>query len=79
MHYGRDNTYTFVKDGIKHNLVLMQEQGGDSSSKIMLVSGNEFIHVVKEETRSYSLVLKPKVVLFSTKLEEFPKEIQGVL
>lgn len=84
MHDGKDNTYTFVKDGIKHTLVPMQEQRGNnnisaSSNKIRLVSGKEFIHVVKEERRSYALVLKPKVILSSTKLEELSKEIQGVL
>lgn len=82
VHNGRENTYTIEKDGVKHNLMPMKEQEADSSSsssnKVMLVSGKEFIREMKNE-EGFAMVLKPRHVVTTMKLDDLPLEVQGIL
>ncbi|XP_057846065.1 uncharacterized protein LOC131055599 [Cryptomeria japonica] len=79
VHNGRENTYTIEKDGVEHTLMPMKEQEVDNNSKVMLVSGKEFLHEMKNEEVRFSLVLKPRHVFITTKLDDLPPEVQGIL
>jgi len=52
----------------------------ESSTSILLMSGKELLSEVKKEHEmQFILVRKPKVILTSTYMEDFPEEIQELL
>jgi len=62
----------------------LPEEGVDKNvgSSIMLVSGKEFLHTLKEEgTQGYALILKPKdnSDLSKNSKEKVPEEVQELL
>ena len=82
VHDGKKNTYKFFKDGVYHTLIPMEE--GEPSSrnfdpKTLLLSGKEYLQQIEEEEVNFALVCKPKVVLTSTKISDFPIKIQEML
>jgi len=81
IHDGERNGYKFVKDGIKHTLVPLKEEGTVETNKpkVLLLSGNKFLQQMEEEEVSYVVVCKPKVVLLHTKIAYLPIKIQDLL
>ena len=78
VHDGRKNTYSVEKDGKRHALSPLEDEvvQEGSGSKILLMSGKELLkEVQKEEDLHFSLVGKPKVILTSTNLNDFPIEV----
>lgn len=80
-HDGASNCYQFEKDGIKHTLVPLKEEGTaeTSSPKTLLLGGKEFLQQMEEEEVSYAVVYKPKVVLMDTEIADLPMEVQELL
>lgn len=80
-HDGVSNCYQFEKDGIKHTLVPLKEEGTakTSSPKTVLLGGKEFLQQMEEEEVSYAVVSKPKVVLMHTEITDLPMEVQELL
>lgn len=75
------NSYKFEKDGFKHTLVPLKEEGTTEtrSPKLLVLSGKEFMQQMEEEEVSYVVVFKPKVVLLHTEIADLPIEIQDLL
>ena len=61
-HEGNKNIYKFLKDGINHTLVPLQEEGIARSSdrKALLLSSKEFLQWVEENEVYFSLICNPK-------------------
>ena len=64
------------------SLIPMEE--GEPSSRVidpktLLLSGKEYLQQIEEEEVIFYLVCKPKVVLTSTNIYDFPVEIQEML
>jgi hypothetical protein len=51
VHDGRRNTYTLEKDGHKHALLTLKDEGakGKASPSVLLMSGKEMLQEVKKE------------------------------
>jgi hypothetical protein len=82
VHDGRMNTYTLEKDGRSHTLLLIKDKEVklDVSSTILLMSGKELLtEMEKNEDPQFFVVRKPRIVLTSTRMDDFPDEIQELL
>lgn len=81
IHDRRNNLYTFEKGGEKHTLLLLKNESAakESSPKVLLISGNEFLQEIKNEEVNFSLVVKPKEVPTNTNVDELPREIHNLL
>ena len=82
IHDGREHTYSLEKDGKRHTLSPLGDEVAlkGSSSSILVMSGKELLQEVqKEEDLHFSLVGKPKVILTSTNLDDFPIEVKNLL
>lgn len=81
VHDGKTNCYKFVKDGIKHTLVPIKEEEtkGTSETRVLLMSGKQFLKQVEDSEVSYVVVIRAKIVLIHTKVSYFPIEIQEML
>ena len=81
VHDGRKNTYSLEKDGKRHTLSPLEDEAvqGSSGSSILLMSGKALLQEVqKEKDLHFALIGKPKVILTSTDLDEFPNELPPV-
>jgi hypothetical protein len=82
VHDGRMNTYTLEKDGRSHMLLLIKDKEVklDVSSTILLMSGKELLtEMEKNEYPQFFVVRKPRIVLTSTRMDDFLEEIQELL
>ena len=81
VHDGLTNCYKFVKDGIKHTLVPIKEEGttGKSEPKALLVSGKQFLKQVEDSEMGYAVVKKARTMLLHTEVSNLPIEIQQML
>ena len=81
MYNGRDNTFTFEKDGRKHTIIHMKDEQTEvqSSSKILLVKEKEFLKHIQYEEVSFVIVGKPWVVLTNKRLDDFLIEVHKIL
>jgi len=81
VHDGLTNCYKFVKDGIKHTLVPIKEEGtaGTSEPRALLVSGKQFLKQVEDNEMGYVVVKKERTMLFHTEVSDLPTEIQQML
>jgi hypothetical protein len=78
IHDGRKNTYTLEKNGCKHMLLPIEDKGvkQESSPSILLMSGKELLKEVnKEQEIQFVVVGKPRVILTSTFMDDFPVEV----
>lgn len=81
-HDGRRKGYTLEKDGKKHTLLSLNYgvDKGTTGENVLLISGNELFREVKKEKEMHFVVVgKPKVILNSTDLDNFPVEIKNML
>jgi hypothetical protein len=82
IHDGRRNTYTLEKNGRTHMLLPMEEKKvkDEASMSILLMSGKKLLNEVKKEHETqFVIVRKPRVILTSTSMEDFPEEVQELL
>jgi hypothetical protein len=82
VHDGRMNTYTPEKDGRTHRLLPIKDKEvkTEVSNTILLMSGKELLtEMEKKEDPQFFVVRKPKIVLTSTRVDDFPDEIQELL
>jgi hypothetical protein len=82
IHDGRRNTYTLEKNGRTHMLLPIEEKKvkEETSASILLMSGKEILNEVKmEQDMQFFIVRKPRVILTSTSLGDFPEEVQELL
>jgi len=82
IHDGRKNSYTSEKDGNRHTLLPLNDEAdkGASGNNVMLISGNELLQEVgKGEEIHFVFIRRPKVILTSTNLDDFPEEIKTLL
>ena len=82
VHEGRKNTYSLEKDGKRHTLSPLEDEAVEegSRSNIFLMTRKQLLQEVKKEDElHFSLVEKPKVILTSTNLDDFPTEVRVLL
>jgi hypothetical protein len=82
IHDGRKNTYTLEKNGCKHMLFPIEDKGvkEEASPSILLMSGKEILkEVKKEQEMQFFVVGKPRVILTSTSIDDFPVETPRVV
>jgi hypothetical protein len=78
IHDGRKNTYTLEKNGRTHMLLPIDEKKvkEEAITSILLMSRNELLKEVKKEYEmQFVVVRKPKVILTSTLMDDFPEEV----
>jgi hypothetical protein len=78
IHDGRMNTDTLEKNGRTHMLLLIKDKDvkPEVSNTVLLMSGKELLtEVKKKEDPQFIVVRKPKIVLTSTRVDDFPKEV----
>ena len=82
IHDGRKNTYTLEKNGRTHMLLPIEGKKvkEEANTSILLMSGKELLREIKKEQEmQFVVVKKPKVVLTSTSMDDFPEEVQELL
>jgi hypothetical protein len=82
VHDGRMNTYNLEKDGRTHRLLPIKDKEvkPEVSNTILLMSGKELLtEMEKKEDPQFFVVRKPRIVLTSTRVDNFPEEIQELL
>ena len=82
IHDGRKNTYTLEKNGRTHMLLPIEEKKvkEEVNTSILLMSRKKFLKEVKKEKETeFVVVRKPRVILTSTSINDFPEEVQELL
>jgi hypothetical protein len=82
VHDGRKNTYTLKKNRRTHMLfpIKDKEVKPEVSNTVLLMSGKELLkEVKKKEDTQFIVVMKPRVVLTSTRVDDLPEEIEKLL
>jgi hypothetical protein len=82
IHDGRMNTYTLEKNERTHMLLPIKDKEvkPEVSNTVLLMSGKELLtEVKKNEDPQFIVVRKPKIVLTSTRVDDFPEEVQELL
>jgi len=82
IHDGKRKTYSLEKDGKKHVLLPLKDEAykEEPGPNILLMSGKKLLQEVKrKEELHFSLIGKPKVILTSTNLDDFPDDIKIML
>ena len=78
-HTGRKRTYSLEKDGKIHTLSPLEDEAVPEISRLnmLLMTRKELLQEVKKEDElHFSLVGKPKVILTSTNLDDFPTKVR---
>jgi hypothetical protein len=82
IHDGRKNTYTLEKNGRTHMLLPIKDKEVklEVSNTVLLMSGKELLkEFKKKEDTQFIVVMKPIIVLTSTRIDDLPEEIQELL
>jgi hypothetical protein len=82
IHDGRKTTYTLEKNGITHMFLPIEEKKvkEEANTSIFLMSGKELLkEVKKEQEMKFVVARKPRVILTSNSMDDFPKEVQELL
>jgi hypothetical protein len=74
---GRENTFTFEKEGRRNILIPIKDERGEekTSPKVLLVTEKEFMTHVQDEDVSFVVVGKPRNILTNTRIDDFPIEV----
>ena len=77
-HDGRSNCHGFEQNGITRVLHPLQEGStiGQSTPKVLMLSGKEYLQQVEKEDLNYVVVCKPRVVMMKTSMADLLEEIQ---
>ena len=78
---GRENIFTFEKDGRRHTLLPFKDEKLEEkvNPRALSVSEKEFLHQLKVIEVNYVVVGKPKIVLINTRFDDFLVEVQDAL
>jgi hypothetical protein len=82
IHDGRMNTYTLEKNGRTHMLLPIQDKEVKSEVRniVLLMSGKELLTEVKrKDDPQFIVVIKPRIILTSKRVDDLPEEIQELL
>jgi hypothetical protein len=82
IHDGRKNTYTLEKNGRTHMLLPVEAKKvkEEASTSILLISGKELLkEVKKEQEMQFVVVRKPRFILTSNSMDDFPEEVNELL
>jgi hypothetical protein len=82
IHDGRKNTYTLERNGRTHMLCPIKDREVKLgvNNTVLLMSGKELLtEVKKKEDPQFFVVRKPRIVLTSTRVDNFPGEVQELL
>jgi hypothetical protein len=82
IHDGRMNTYTLKKNGRTHMLCPIEDKEvkPEVNNTVLLMSGKELLkEVKKKEDPQFFMVRKLRIVLTSTRVDDFPGEVQELL
>jgi hypothetical protein len=82
IHDGRKNTYTLEKNVRMHMLLPIKnkEVKPEVRNTVRLMSGKGLINEVKKkEDTQFIVVMKPRIILTSTRVDDLPEEIQKLL
>jgi hypothetical protein len=80
IHDGRKNTYTLENNGRTHMLLLIKDKEVklEVSNTILLMSGKELLkEAKKKEDTQFIVVVKPKIVLTSTRVDDLIDDFRG--
>ena len=77
VHDGLTNCYKFFKDGLRHMLVPIKEEGTAETSepRTLLVSRKQFLKQVEDSEIGYAVVKKARTILLHTKVSDLPTKI----
>ena len=81
VYYGRRNCYSFDKDGMRNVLLPLQEGSTveHQPTKVLMLTGKEYLQQFEEEELSYVMMCKPRVVMTKTSVLNLPEEVQEML
>jgi hypothetical protein len=82
IHDGKMNMYTLEKNGRTHIFLPIKDKEvkPEGRNTVLLMSGKELlIEVKKKEDPQFFVVRKTRIVLTSTRVDDFPGEIQELL
>jgi hypothetical protein len=82
VHDGKMNTYTLKKNGRTHMLCPIEDKGvkPEVRNRVLLMSGKKLLtEVKKKEDPQFFVVRKSRIVLTSTRVDDFPEEVQKLL
>jgi hypothetical protein len=81
IHDARKNTCTLEKNGRTHMLPIEEKKvKGKASTSILLMSGKELLKEVKKgQDMQFVMVRKPRVILTSNSMDDFPEEVHELL
>jgi hypothetical protein len=81
VYNGKDNTFKFEKEGIRHTLICLKYERAEvkTSPKALLVTEKEFLKHVQDEEVSFSIVAKPRTILTNTRIDDLPIEVHKLL
>ena len=76
-HDGRSNCHSFEQNGVTYVLHPLQEGGttGQSTPKVLMLSGKEYLQHIEEEELSSAVVCKLRVVKMKTNMTDLPEDI----
>ena len=62
VHDGHENTYTLIKDGVKHKLEPLKEidEKVCSGARVCVLHGRKFLDTMRCENMCFSIILKVK-------------------
>lgn len=78
---GRENTFTFEKEGRRHTLIPLKDERAEeqTSPKVLLFTEKEFLKHVQNEEVSFVVVGKPRTVLTTTRIVDLPIKVHKLL
>eukprot|EP00253_Pinus_taeda_P034151 PITA_34151 len=78
---GLTNCYKFFKDGIKHMLVPIKQEGtkGTSEPRALLIGGKQFLKQVEDNRMGYAIVKREKIVFLHIEALDLPPKIHQML
>lgn len=79
-HDGQKNTYVIEKYGISFTLAPLQDENIETQvGSSVMVREKRILKTMKEEVgQGYAIIIKPKYVMTTTKVENVPKEVQAL-
>jgi hypothetical protein len=78
---GRKNTYTFEKNGERHTLLPLKDEGATTkiNNQVLMMSEKEFLKKEKEVKAEYTFLDQPKTIVADFEVIDLPLENQILL